>query len=544
MNTSRQKLKQKHPKPRSHGEFLRALQLATQQTHLRPHFLTKPFARYGASGGWSTLELLIALAVIMVVLVPATQVVLGNTEFARDTRFSQAALVMADHNIENAGRELHADWDSATTEYDSTSEVLPDEKSETMTITDISECLKEVTSQLDWDNSPIRPQATGITTLITNPDEVRKLLGNCNTTPPSGGWDNPTSYGAIDFSPAGGKALDVDVVMRGAQRIAFIAASYSATGHPDLLIVDVSDPVTPVLISDINLGVTLNAIVVAGDYVYGAADNSTDQLVVVNVSDLSAPALETSRTLPGVDSAGSYPQGRSIAFYDDVVYIGTWETAGPEFHSIDVSSPTAPVALDSVELTHSVKNLVVVSERAYLATTADTAELMVIDVSDPNNLPDPISDGTVFDVLETDDASASGRDATAVHVLGDHAYLGREGSGQNDDDEHEYFILDVSDSAAITKLGSLELNLKTGEKVVGLAVSGPYGFIVSDDSNIGFQVWDITDPANIVAPSSCDNLYNYPEKPTALDFMDDFGFVSNESNKALRVIYDDPVCVP
>lgn len=510
---------------------------------MRQHFLTQPFARYGASGGWSTLELLIALAVIMVVLVPATQVVLGNTEFARDTRFSQAALVMANHNSENAVRELHTDWDSATTAYDSTSDALPDEKSETMTITDISECLKEVTSTLGWDNSPIRPGMAGITTLVTNPDEVRKLLGNCNTTPPSGGWDQPTSYGAIDFSPAGGKALDIDVVKRGSQRIAFIASSYSATSKPDLMVVDVSDPVAPSLISDLDLGVDLNAIVVAGDYLYGAAEDNTDQLVVVNVSDLSNPVREISLSLPGVDSAGSYPEGRAIAFYDDVVYIGTWETAGPEFHAIDVSSPTTPVALDSIELTHSVKHMVAVNGHAYLATTADTAELMVVDISDPTDLSDPVSDGTVFDVRGTDGITGSARNGSAVYVLGDKAYLGREGSGQNDDDEHEYFVLDVSDPSLITKLGSLELNLKTDEKVVSLAVVGPYGFIVSDDTNIGFQVWNITDPANIVAPSSCDNLYNYPEKPTALDFMDDYGFVSNESNKALRVIYDDPSCV-
>lgn len=493
------------------------------------------------NGGWSTLELLVALGVITVVLVPVTQVVLGNTEFARDTRFAQAALVFADHDLEVAGRELHSDWSASSVAY---SDQVEDEMyTKDLTVSDISECLKEVTSQLDWNDSPLRPQAAGITTLITNPDEVRKLLGNCNTTPPSGGWDQPTSYGAIDFSPAGGKALDLDVVKRGAQRIAFIAASYSATGHPDLLVVDVSDPVTPVLISDIDLGVTLNAIVVGGDYLYGAADDDTDQLVVVNVSDLSNPVFETSRTLPGVDSAGSYPEGRAIAFYDDVVYVATWETAGPEFHSFDVSSPTAPVALDSVELTHSVNHMVAVNDHAYLATTADTAELMVIDVSDPNNLPNPVTDGTVFNVLATDDTTASARDGSAVYVLGTHAYLGREGSGQNDDDEHEYFVLDVADPSAITKLGSLELNLKTDEKVVGLASVGPYGFIVSDDTNIGFQVWNISDPANIVAPSTCDNLYNYPEKPTALDFMDDFGFVSNESNKALRVIYDDPSCV-
>jgi len=244
--------------------------------------------------GWSTLELLVALGIITAVLVPVTQVVLGNTEFAKDTRFSQAALVMADKHMQIAGSEIHADWESAT-EYTA---VADDMYEKSLAVSDISECLKEVSSRLDWDNSPVRPQATGITTLVTNPDTVRKLMGNCNTTPPSGGWDNPTSYGAIDFAPSGGKALDIDVVHRGSERIAFVSSYYSATSKPDLMVIDVSVPGTPVLLSSVDLGVTLNAIVVAGDYLYGAADRDSGQLVVVNVSDLLAPVLETSFTLP------------------------------------------------------------------------------------------------------------------------------------------------------------------------------------------------------------------------------------------------------
>src|SRR3989338_5009390 len=378
--------------------------------------------------GWSTLELLVALGIITAVLVPVTEVVLGNTEFAKDTRFSQAALVMADKHMQIAGSEIHADWDSAT-EYTA---VADDMYEKSLVVSDISECLKEVSSRLDWDNSPVRPQATGITTLVTNVDTVRKLMGNCNTTPPSGGWDNPTSYGAIDFAPSGGKALDIDVVRRGSERIAFVSSYYSATSKPDLMIIDVSVPGTPVLLSDVDLGVTLNAIVVAGDYLYGAADRNSGQLVVVNVSDLFAPVLETSFPLPGVDSAGSHPEGRAIAFYDDTVFVGTWETAGPEFHAINVSAPAVPVSLDAVELTHSINSMVVANAHAYLATTADTAELMVLDVSNPSVLPDPILAGTVFDVRATDGTGASARDGSAIYVLGNKAYLGREGSGQGD----------------------------------------------------------------------------------------------------------------
>lgn len=488
-------------------------------------------------GGWSTLELLLSLCIIVIVLSGATQVVMGNTEFAKDTRFSQAALHMADRNIEVAEGELHTDW-SGGSAYAGVSE---DMYEKTITITDISSCMKEVVSLLDWDYSQLRPGEASITTLVSSPDEVRKMGGNCNTTPPSD-WDHPGSYGAIDFAPSGGQARDIDVVNKGSQRIAFLASYYSATAKPDFMIFDVTDPTSPSLISEVDLGVTLNSIVAAGEYVFGAADRSTRQLVVIDVSDLALPSALASTTLSGV--SGSYPEGRTIAFYDDTVYVGTRETAGPEFHAFDVGTPSAPSALDSLELTHSIYDIAVANDHAYLATTADAAELIVVDVSNPSNLPDPLSSGTYYNARATDGVTESARDGTAVFVLGDRAYLGRLGSGQNDADEHEFFILDVSTPTAITKLGSLELNLKTNENVVGLAVSGRYAFIVANDTNAGFQVWDIDNPSAIVSPSSCENKYNYPEKATGFDFVDNFGFVSNEANKALRVIYDDPSCTP
>lgn len=507
--------------------------------------------------GFLLLDILFAVVVIAVGVAAATMVASGNQEFGRDAGLHQEALYKTDEGLEDTIANLKANWGGVASAFAAIDSIY----TKSITVSDISECMKLVTTEADW-SVPSRSQYTGLSTLVTSIEEAKKYGLNCNTTPPPDDWDFPQSYGHVDFQSSSGiHGMDIDVINRGGQRIGFLAGNHSSDAKEDFVILDLSVPNAPTAISgsEINIGDYLggnangrvNALVAAGNYVYAVAHSeqshpSVQSLVVIDVTDINAPAVVATSSLSGVTD--SYPEEGAIAYYNGHVYLGTWDTAGPEFHIFDVSNPLLPSEITTggvpLEITRSLTDIVVVDDRAYLSTTGDDEELIVIDISTPLSVTNPITDGTVYNALGTDGVSASGRDGSAVYVLGNRAYLGREGSGNNDTDEHEFFILDVTDPLAISLLGSKDLDLKTTEKVSGISVSSPLAFIVSSDTNAEFQVWNIFDPANIIAPSSCSNLYNYPNEPTAIDFMDNYGFVSNDDNKAMRVIYDDPSCTP
>ncbi|OGZ11954.1 MAG: hypothetical protein A3C93_05950 [Candidatus Lloydbacteria bacterium RIFCSPHIGHO2_02_FULL_54_17] len=511
------------------------------------------------NGGWSTLELLIALGIMTVVLVPATQVVLGNTEFARDTRFSQAALVMAEHNIENAGRELHADWDSATTEYDSTSEVLPDEKSETMTITDISECLKEVTSQLDWNNSPIRSQATGITTLVTNPSEVRRLGGGCNTMPPSGDWDTPEVLGYTSPSVIDGEATGIDVMNFAGQRYAFLTSVHSSPAKDDFWVIDGTDPEStpPPVVGQIHVSPGLNAIDVARleiggvskTYAFAANDDNADHLMVIDITDpLTATHLvSASRSLPEMTTGVA----RSIFYYDEKVYIGTQylgcplcpSTQNNEFHIFDVSDPTSPVWEGSIDVDRNVNAIVVSDGVAYLATGPGSSSpytpLKIFDV-DPDSLTYLQEIGSF--------AVPSDEQGTSLYLLGTKLYLGRERATASNKD---FYILDVTNPVAPQEFpggSSVKLALTGATAVVkDIEVQGRYAFLAIENttSQDTFQVWDVATTNDLRRLNVCTAGDPLPQDMNGLVFVDNLIFASFRSNAAFRILYDTPdVCIP
>jgi len=498
--------------------------------------------------GISLIEILLAIVIISVGISAATTIALGSQESIRDAGLSQLALYKVDEALEGAFAALAVDWSSL-----SASAVLSDGiYQKKVSVVDISECVKQVESRADW-SVPQRAQDASLVTLFTSTSTIAALGGNCNTTPPSGDWDNPSSFGTGSLSPAGVKAVDVDVLWRGAQRIAFIGATHSASASSDVWVFDVTVADSPVLLGSVNIGASIpggkgnvNKLVAAGNYVYATLDETDTQFAVIDASALDSPVVVATSTLSGVSPLGSYPEATAIAYRGGFVYIGTAETLGPEFHIFDVSDPANPAELihplgAPLELTHNVHHIVLEGTSAFIASSGNSCELMVIDVSDPSTManpcpPPPIPAGApVFD-------AAGDEDGTSVAVLGERAYLGR--AKTNTAGEDEIYVLDISDLSNIVVEASKDLNLSpAGAQVNDISVSGPLVFLATSDSNAEFQVW-LLDSPNLVPPSSCNNIYNFPEMATGIDFADNFGFVSVRSNDGLRVIYDDPSCTP
>jgi hypothetical protein len=128
--------------------------------------------------------------------------------------------------------------------------------------------------------------------------------------------------------------------------------------------------------------------------------------------------------------------------------------------------------------------LVVLGSYLYGATDDDNKELVVFDISDPNN------------VSEVASYNATGSaDAISLAGSGTLLLLGREGSG-----EDELYVLDVTTPIAPILSDSAEI----GNEVSGLDIDGSFAYLATDQNDEEFQRWDISMPTAIVRTSVLD----------------------------------------
>jgi len=384
---------------------------------------------------------------------------------------------------------------------------------------------------VSWQDG-LRNLSTDLVTLVASLDASLALGNDCDTEEPSA-WDSPGTYDSVDLTPHGNKGTDVDVIKRDGDTYALLTSDATSIAKNDFWVIDAIDPENVSILSYINVGENLNVVDSSGDYAFVGGASTTAQFQVIDISNLGSPSVIAVEQLIGVDPGGSYPEAVSIYYHNDRVYVGTKETAGPEFHIFNVSNPSNPIHEGSLELFHNVNDIVVRGDYAYLATSDNTGELMVIDISDPSFLEHPDITGMKFD-------ATGNYDGTALYVLGNTVYLGRERAVA----AHDFYIIDASDLDNITSVGSQDIELNPNTEIVAIVIRGDLAFLVTTDSTAGFQVWNIGDTSDIHLASAC-SVYNYSEKATGFDFVDNIGFVANESNDALRVIYDTPdICTP
>src|SRR3989344_4452931 len=421
-----------------------------------------------AQKGSSTLELLIAFAVVTLALTAVVMVVYGNQSMTIDAELGQQALNQAKQHLEEAIATSTANFVNFNT-IDPLPLAPGEFFSTTTVVTEITPCIKKIDSEVSY-NAEGRPQKTIIGTIVTSLEEFFDSGSNCDTDPNINDWDNPESLGYADFSPGGIEATDIDVIKRGNERFAILTAHKPPSNiNEEFWVFDVTNP-TPIFKSKLDFGGEgALAVYVANNYAYTAYASSTGQVVVVDISDPTNPSVSSRLELPGI--AGTCPNGcfpRSIYFYRDRVYVGTNYLgigAGDEFHVYSTEAPYSPGNpghIGSLNINHNVNDIVVKDNLAYLATSDEAGELMIVDISNPSAMIHPDISGMKFDAKK-DDGSPSAEDGNRLYSSGNTVYLGRT---QNlPQSSPDFFILDVRTPNNISKISSKELSLSNNSAV-------------------------------------------------------------------------------
>jgi len=443
--------------------------------------------------GFSTLEIVIALALLLVVISGAVSASMASEYWALTAETASEGLSLAKTAIEQLRTEAAVDFLHAST---SLVQLVDDSciagglcYGVQRIVTDISSCSKFAEARVTWKIASRYPTSTvQLYTNVTNNAEIIASGGDCLLATPAGDWRSGALAVAQSVSLAPSGITGIDVLQK---RIYL-----TSTQSPPLRIFSV--PTTTagqsyLLGSSSGNGIRLNAVDAVRDvstgriYAYATVHASTTQLVVFEVTDATHPVVVNSQTLSGVVPTGSFPEGWRVAAYGNRLYVTTRETAGPELHIFNSNQPAQPTEIPSAafELNRTVNDMAVrdqmvngsVHRLLFLASSAGLKEFAIIDVT--NDTP--------TELLAIDLPGSI--DARSLALVGSRVFVGRASNA---------FGPELYQFAVTSLLRGETASLATAEvgaDVLSLRVSGDSVFLGTGKTGEEFQVWS-SDPAS------------------------------------------------
>lgn len=500
-----------------------------------------------ASAGFTTLELIIAMAILSIAFIGAVGASYAAQYWSITSQTSNEGLYKAKTALEETRALTKQDFYQATSSPLARSASAHDPIDAaclggslcyfTQTIvTDISSCSKYAEARVSWQVGGYPTTTTSLFTYLTNADEAVALGGDCVLAEPSGDW-------AAALRGVGAAALDPGQFFT-AVDVLHTTVYATASSSPHFLVYSVPSGIgqAPVRIGSASGShVRLNDVDAITDlatgrtYAYVAQHATTSQLGVFDVTEPSAPTLVTERRIRSIVSPGAFSEGWKVFAYGNRLYVITRETSGNEFHVFNINTPAQPAEIGSgFELDRTVNDLVVRNQRVgggirrfvFLATDADAKELSVLDVT-----------GDVVSEIASIDLPGN-QDAASLSLAGNTLYVGRQnGAGP------ELYAFDATDPSALA-LSSVLGRGEVGADVIALRVSGAYVFTGTGEIGREFQTWsaDYSEWDPSVAGAGRLSSFSFPHlAATGIDVAGNWVYAVSQSmgspGDALQVLY-------
>lgn len=459
--------------------------------------------------GFSTLEILIAMAILILVLSSVIMVAFGGQAILSDNEIAGEALKKAQELLEVEQARARKDFKlvNPVPEVEEIVGGLTYKKwVEVETASDY--LTKEITSIVAWTGEHGRNLDIRLTALVTN---FENAIGGdtCDSVVTGPEWTAPIyatyAFAEGDLLPSGitGNFPVADIDVSNGKLYAAINDTSVNTDHA-LFVFDSSNPSArpPYLGSADNAPTRqdgINAIHAAEKYVYAASAVSANfgpspsctqgpncaQLQIFNVANPSSIPAPVNFKVPGVFGSGGQATGKSIFYKNGYAYLGLSKTAsGPEFNIIDVREPSNIRWIGGWSAGNAVNAIYVRKNFAYVAVATDSGqELFVLDISNPVN-PVAVSPGG-FDAP----SPGIGGYGKSIYAVGDTLYFGR--TFESSLSGEEFYILNNENSASpLPLLGARDI----GESVNGIIVRDFLAFVLLGSQ---LQIMKISNPASI-----------------------------------------------
>lgn len=323
----------------------------------------------------------------------------------------------------------------------------------------------------------------------------------------SGDWSNPQTLGSINLGPG---STPTGLVVRNG--IVYMSSVASSADKHDFFVVDATNGASPVIAGSINTGPGLNDVSIAGNFAFLANQDSANHLQIANITDPYNPYLIHSYRL-----SGNTAQALSVAATGTLVLVGTASNSGPELYLVNVANLTAPMVMASFEVGASVNNIHIQDGMAYIATSHNSKEVIVLDISNPAN-PSIVAN---IDTPYSNDALG-----VFVNPQDDRMYVSRRASTASN--SPEVVLYDVQNPVSPRFLGSLEFS----NDVYSSYGADDLMFLASAYSSQEFRIYNAINPAQLLYWTGL----NFPQVAVDMVMENNFVYVAVRSNDALRII--------
>ncbi|TSC64430.1 MAG: hypothetical protein G01um1014106_125 [Parcubacteria group bacterium Gr01-1014_106] len=379
---------------------------------------------------------------------------------------------------------------------------------------------RRVISTVTWQTGFTRRQAqTTTTTLLTNWEsfswtetlEADFRQGTLASTevlamppPPTGNgsvrlagavdWTAPVVRGTFDAVGSGdGRAVAVR------NGYAYLVTDDGPTGR--LIVIDVSDITAPELVASAVLPSPGVDVVVSGGYAYVALDGIVAELAVVDIRTPLTSLVAVPVDLPGTARA------RSVAVESNLLLVGReGRNDADELIATTLENPALPTSRDTLNLSGDpdVNTLALRTGSAVLGTSGDAAEIITVNVGTPSNI-------TTVGTLDL----SGNANVTGVSVSGSRVYVTRDG-------DVDFVIVDISTLAIPSVAGSLDL----GNGANDVASEGGFAFTATRQQGNEFQRVDAGTPGNL----SVAGTTNVGAEPKGIAFVGNYAFLATAGN--------------
>ncbi len=473
--------------------------------------------------GFSTIEILIACAILVTVFSAVILLVLGSQRISLDTQVAHEGQLLAQKYLEEGRAAAISDFNSSQAATTNVA-IAGENYTLTRTQTYISPCVKTITSRASWTIEG-RAQYVNSVTQISNPSFALLSGSPCAASEPPGGgnaWDSCYEYSSADLPSSNYDAYDTAIANIGGNKYLFMVGNPSNQNKPeDFWVYNINNTSAPAFVSKLDANLDnqkgIFSLAVARNqsngkyYAFLAGNDNKNQLIAIDVSNPAVPGVPVILNIPGF---GNNVNPKSIEYFNNKIYM----SIGNTIQVINVSNPAVLPTPTVISFNNSVTvNKIALNDDYLFAATSDNnAELVRISLAN-------YSSTTSFNAPGNDDG-------TAVYVTGGTAYLGRV---QNSSD---LMVIDAS-GASLTSLGSKDLNHQNNSNVVDLAISGRLLFVASNSSNKELQVFDISNPANITLKCQ-NNAVNPTNVGYGLTFFENYVYMAMRSNSELAIFAD------